>query len=281
MVARDRNRALGDQRFTYRHCGACASWWLSDPPADLGAFYAGDYHDRQDARSAAVARPKLAVVGRPSTPGSRMVEIGASNGAFAALARDTGYEVQAIEMDPGCCAHLRDELGIPAICSDAPHEALATLPPSNLITMWQVLEHLPDPWATIDAAAANLVPGGRLVIATPNPGSLAFRMLAARWAHLDAPRHLFLIPAAAVIARAAQTGLRPVRLTTADGGEGPHNRVAWQNVLRAHALPLGVRAVGIAAAPFVELVARALAPIERRDMRGSTYTLVLEQVVGR
>ena len=72
--------------------------------------------------------------------------------------------------------------------------------------MWHVIEHLRRPWEVIERAAANLQDGGVLAIATPNPRALQFKLLRRRWAHLDAPRHLFLIPS-----RRARASLRRAR----------------------------------------------------------------------
>ena len=60
--------------------------------------------------------------------------------------------------------------------------------------MFQIIEHLIDPWDTLQAAAESLLPGGVLVVATPNPGAFQFRFLRGRWTHVDAPRHTALIP---------------------------------------------------------------------------------------
>ena len=73
--------------------------------------------------------------------------------------------------------------------SDAPgraSETLAELPPSRVIAAWHVLEHVPRPWALVDAAADNLESGGALVIATPNPRAFGFGVLGGRWPHVDA-----------------------------------------------------------------------------------------------
>ena len=48
-----------------------------------------------------------------------------------------------------------------------------------------------------------------------DPRSLQFRLLRARWAHLDAPRHLCLVPPDALVRR-EQLGMRSVAMTTND-----------------------------------------------------------------
>ena len=77
------------------------------------------------------------------------------------------------------------------------------------IVLWHALEHLPDPRATISAAAARLKPGGVIVIAVPNYGSLQARTFGDRWLHLDLPRHLTHLRADALEAGLARAGLTP------------------------------------------------------------------------
>jgi SAM-dependent methyltransferase len=60
----------------------------------------------------------------------------------------------------------------------------------DVVTMWHVLEHLPDPAAALAEARRVLQADGLLVIEVPNLGSLTFRLCRERWWPLDVPRHL-------------------------------------------------------------------------------------------
>ena len=81
------------------------------------------------------------------------------------------------------------------------------------IVLWHSLEHLARPGATVEAAASLLEPGGILVIAVPNAGSLQAAAFGDRWFHLDLPRHLVHLPAAALTARLPALGLDVVRVS--------------------------------------------------------------------
>ena len=273
----DRNRGLSDASFTYRRCDACGTLWLENVPEDLAPFYPDDYYGRPD-------RARLHELGAAESyrmafvPGDvrsgRLTEIGPGFGVFAVQAVEAGFDVTVIEMDAGMCEHLERTLGVTAIRSSAPQEALAALPPSRVIAMWHVLEHLPDPWLTFDAAAANLEPGGTMIIAVPNPESFGARVLGGRWPHVDAPRHLFLIPADAMRARAAAAGLEVVSVTTDDEAARHWNAFGWHYALRRPRSPWVVHRAAQAAGTAVAAV---LAPVERTGERGSTYTIVLRR----
>lgn len=277
FTARDRNRRVSAEPFQYHRCERCGAIFLANPPADLGRYYPEEYYDLPDADALDAAAPQEAYkldFLRPYAPDGPLVEIGPGVGAFARLAQKRGYDVTTIEMDPRAGAHLRFVAGVEAIDSDAPEEALRELPPARAIALWHVLEHLPRPWACLESAAANLAPGGVLVVATPNPESLQLRLLRARWPHLDAPRHLYLVPAHLLRQRADELGLESVSLTTRDPGGRAWNRFGWGHAARP---PNRGRLDRIAARAAGALLAGAAAPLERRGLNGATYTAVMRK----
>jgi 2-polyprenyl-3-methyl-5-hydroxy-6-metoxy-1,4-benzoquinol methylase len=268
----DRNRGLGSGSFAYRRCATCRSVVLHTIPDDLGDYYASDGYG-----SAAAAevpeflrreQDKLELVTRFAEVGT-MVEIGPGPGMFTRVARSAGFEITAIEMDPEYARRLREDLAVEAICSDDPAEVLASLQPSSVVVMWHVIEHLPDPWRVLAACARNLRPGGVLAISTPNPQSLQFRLLGRYWAHLDAPRHLQLLPAATLQARAEALGMRRVLSTTTDVVGLECNRLGWEYALRAHPARRPTTAASMRGS---FLLTRALSGVERRGLAGTTYT---------
>ncbi len=60
----------------------------------------------------------------------------------------------------------------------------------NVVTMWNVLEHLPDPQAALKKARDLLDKDGMLVIQTPNANSFASRLFGGKWRLLHDPTHL-------------------------------------------------------------------------------------------
>jgi 2-polyprenyl-3-methyl-5-hydroxy-6-metoxy-1,4-benzoquinol methylase len=278
FATRDRNRRISTEPFRYRHCLDCETLSLVDVPADLGRFYdetaLGDDYNRLpgpgeiEAIRASEAFKVAFLRGRVQ-PG-RLVEIGAGSGGFAHAAHDAGFDVTVIERDERVCAHLRQAVGIEAINSDDPARELAALPPLRAIAMWHVIEHLPDPGAVLDAAAASLEPGGVLALSTPNPESLQLRVLRGRWQHVDAPRHLTLIPLAALTRRAAAAGLRRVKATTADRMSRYVGWFGWATAMDGRHPGRPSRRALTAAA----LLSIGLFPVEATGWRGAAYTAI-------
>jgi 2-polyprenyl-3-methyl-5-hydroxy-6-metoxy-1,4-benzoquinol methylase len=272
----DRNRMMSRDEFHYRRCDACATVWLEDVPADLAAHYPADYHDfpaGEELEAAVRAElPRLALI-TAHVSGGQLVEIGSSQGVFSYAALRAGFDVTALEMDAECCAHLRGVLGVRAINTADPATVLAGLPPSRAIVMWHVVEHVPAPARLLAAVVANLEPGGVLAVATPNPLSLQARMLGRRWLHVDAPRHLTLIPLPALAGVVGRHGMRQVSATTVDPIGLRLNELGWErSLVRAPTLGPGRRF----AFTFRTLGA-GLGPIERRGLRGATYTAVFRK----
>jgi 2-polyprenyl-3-methyl-5-hydroxy-6-metoxy-1,4-benzoquinol methylase len=270
----DRNRGIGAESFDYRRCRSCRTIFLANVPDDLGSYYPDDYYGMPSLeeldRAGHAEEWKLDFLRAWIERGS-IVEIGPAVGIFARVAQKAGFQVTAIEMDARCCTHLEQVVGIRAICSDAPELALAQVGPTSAIVMWHVLEHLPRPWALLERASAQLESGGILALAMPNPHSVQFRLLGARWAHVDAPRHLFLIPLAALQAHADGIGLDLAHVTTSDPAGRHWNWFGWEYALRRHAARRPSTRLTRACALLLTL---GLAPLERRGLNGTAYTAV-------
>jgi len=204
----------------------------------------------------------------------RLLEIGPSLGGFAHLAKQSGFEVAAIEMDGRCSTFLNQVAGIPTVHSGDVPGSLRCLKPFDVIAMWHVVEHLVDPWSALDAIPEALNPGGILVVAAPNPDAFQFRVQGRRWPHVDAPRHLTLIPARILIERMANRSMTVELHTTTDEGGLGWNVFGWEFFFSNFFT--NPRVVG-AARMLGRWAARALGPIERVEGRGSAYTLVFRK----
>lgn len=274
----DQNRRCSDATFTYRCCTRCGLVFLEDVPDDLGRYYAEEYYALPSPegldRAATADAYQIDLVERHAPPG-RLVEVGPAWGIFARQAVRRGFEVEAIEMDARCCDYLRDVVRVAVHRSDEPEAVLPSLAPSRVVALWQVVEHLPAPWATLEAAAANLEVGGVLVLATPNPEAVGLRLMGASWPHLDAPRHLWLIPIDVLTGFLSDRGLKLAHLSTTDQGARHWNRFAWQRLLMNRVRRKPARIAAYAAGTATAL---ALTPLERRDRNGATYTAVFRKV---
>ncbi|RKM94670.1 class I SAM-dependent methyltransferase, partial [Aquimarina sp. BL5] len=115
-----------------------------------------------------------------------LLDIGAGTGDFLIEANKKHWQVIGIEPNEQARA-LAKEKGIVL-------EPDATKLSSNsfdIITMWHVLEHVPDLSAQIKELKRLLKPGGHLIIAVPNFKSYDALYYKSFWAAYDVPRHLW------------------------------------------------------------------------------------------
>ena len=87
------------------------------------------------------------------------------------------------------------------------------------IVFWHSLEHLRAPGQALQHAIGLLAERGVIVVAAPNSASLQARTFGDRWLALDLPRHLVHLPAAALVRRIEELGLRVIRISHVRGGQ--------------------------------------------------------------
>lgn len=274
----DLNRRIDTSQFDYFRCPACGVIFLWPLPENIGKYYPGDYYPVPSSLEdfKAIAEPeryKTELLQRFAGRG-RLLEIGPAYGCFSYHAKEAGFDVVALEMDKSCCQFMSDVLGIHVIQGLDIEAELSRAGTFDVVAMWQVVEHLPNPWAVLSSVAQHLNPGGVLIVAAPNPNAFQFRILGRLWTHIDAPRHLELIPSRALLDFLAPLGVTPLLVTTTDPGSLGWNTFGWAesfaNLSGSPYMRNALRVLGI-------LVSKALAPYEKIEGRGSSYTAVLQK----
>jgi 2-polyprenyl-3-methyl-5-hydroxy-6-metoxy-1,4-benzoquinol methylase len=279
--APDYNRKTSTAVFRLDRCTVCDLRFVTNPPDDLAPYYTTDYHFVPDSVAALdphleAQRFKLDFLQRFKPAGS-MLEIGPSTGMFCRLAQLAGYDVSAIEMDADCTRFLIGELGVRAVNSADPAGVLNSESRRyDAICLWHAIEHMPEPWRVLEAAAEHLEPGGALIVAAPNPHAWQARLLGRRWPHHDLPRHLFALAIPWLLEFARKHELTPELVTTRDEGSLYWNRFTWAMLARSGSQNSRVRArlwqLGIG-------LGYLLQPWEGREGKGATYTAVFRRSV--
>jgi len=277
FTATDENHRISKTPYAYSQCSVCQAIFIVNPPADLSRYYQSNYYAipslEQLQKIADKDHNKINLVMR-FAPTGRLLEVGPSFGVFAWQAKQAGFLVDVIEMDSGCCEFLQNTLGLNVIQSTNPSVAMQALPSHDVIAIWHVLEHLPDPLSFLHTAAENLLPGVTLVIAMPNPDAWQFGVMGKHWPHLDAPRHLTLIPAGWLERHAVQLGLEKLYLTSDDSDARSWNRFGWQRLLMNRFKSKFMQRVMFVAGYGLSLV---FAIPDRMGVKGSAYTIVFRK----
>jgi len=154
----------------------------------LGRGYEG-YTDQAD-NLRATFRDRLKLLPSPR-PGQRLLDVGAAAGYFVEQARIVGWDAEGIEPSKWAVAHARDQVRVPV------REGILdanSYPPNafDVITFWEVIEHLPDPRGFLTQVARVAKPGARVFLSTPDSGSAVARLLGRNWlGWRKVPEHLY------------------------------------------------------------------------------------------
>ena len=158
-------------------------------------------------------------------PGGALLDVGCSYGWLLLRARGRGYTPYGVELSRIPYEYCRDELKVPVF-----HGTLeqVNFPDSmfQVITMLNVLEHVPDVTSTLGAVNRLLAPGGLLALVVPNwvfgwPWIAANRHILRRenlsigLAVFDVPRHLFLFSPRTVRSFLERTGFEVLKIYNA------------------------------------------------------------------
>ncbi len=129
---------------------------------------------------------KLKLINRYAQKEKTLLDIGAGTGEFLIKAKANGWTVLGVE--PNLAAQSRAiEKGLSVLTS------INSLPNTKykIITLWHVLEHIPNLEEQIDKFVNYLHEDGSLIIAVPNYKSYDAVYYKKYWAAYDVPRHLW------------------------------------------------------------------------------------------
>ena len=186
-------------------------------PTDTAALYNREYFEgrvyrdyvREKSQRIEWFRRRLSVVERHLPRQGRVLDVGCAAGFFLELMRARGYSVHGLDVSAHAVCLARN-LGLEVRRADI---RSARYPSSHfdLVTMWDVLEHVPDPLGYLREAHRILRPTGVLLVETLNIGSFTARLLGRRWPLFAPPYHLFYFTRPAMRMMLARTGFLTVR----------------------------------------------------------------------
>jgi 2-polyprenyl-3-methyl-5-hydroxy-6-metoxy-1,4-benzoquinol methylase len=94
------------------------------------------------------------------------LDVGCGNGDFLELAKKAGWEPFGVEPSDGAANFARSR-GLDVVCGTLESAGYAA-GLFDVVTMWDVLEHLPEPRRAAEEVHRLLTAGGFLVIRVPN-----------------------------------------------------------------------------------------------------------------
>ena len=150
---------------------------------------------------------KLNLINSLQTSKGTLLDIGAGTGEFLSVAKKDSW--QCVGVEPNKKAKdiaLKKGVAFVENTSDLDDASI------DVITMWHVLEHVPDVEKQIVELNRLLKPGGTILIAVPNFNSFDAEYYGTFWAAYDVPRHLWHFSKTAIKSLFQKQGLQLVQV---------------------------------------------------------------------
>jgi SAM-dependent methyltransferase len=266
------------EKYTLVRCQACSLVWLSDPPRpeEMSLHYTEAYDELisnggKDSPGRWGFREEALKLHKPF---GKLLDIGCSSGSFLEYIRGKSWELYGIEMSEDCAKEAQAKSGGqiftgPILDASYPSQFF------DVITCFDVLEHLYEPSTVMGRVHEWLKPGGIFYVLVPNVDSAEARVFGSYWHGLELPRHLFHYSPASLKFLAESAGLRVVSLETRrNPAVGTSLRYVWDDVFRA----VGIRRTPVVYRGKVSLPWRAARKLVR--MTALRFLLALAPLAG-
>jgi 2-polyprenyl-3-methyl-5-hydroxy-6-metoxy-1,4-benzoquinol methylase len=225
------------EKYTLLRCMACSLVWLSNPPApsEMNQHYT-DAYDRLISAAGQDAphrwRARNATLSAYKNSGE-LLDLGCSSGSFLTSRKGQGWKLHGIEMSATCAKVAQTNSGAQVFVGDildAPFPAGSF----DVITCFDVLEHLYTPRRVLSRVSEWLKPGGIFYVLVPNIDSAEGRAFGSYWHGLELPRHLFHYSPTSLRFLAKSVGLQEIFVEThRNPAVGTSLRYVWDDVFGA------------------------------------------------
>jgi 2-polyprenyl-3-methyl-5-hydroxy-6-metoxy-1,4-benzoquinol methylase len=155
----------------------------------------------------------------------RILDIGFGEGGLLRIAEQQGWQCYGTEVSPQALAYGATRGW--QVTNNADRDSRFSPHSFDVVTMIELLEHMPNPQQVLAEAARWLRPGGLLYLTTPNAKSLNCRLLGLNWSVVSPPEHIALWTAQGIKRAFSKVGLQPLRIRTE--GLNPYEMLArWR-----------------------------------------------------
>jgi 2-polyprenyl-3-methyl-5-hydroxy-6-metoxy-1,4-benzoquinol methylase len=206
-------------------CGSCTVEFVSPQPEKqfLQSFYADEsfYQGRVygnylgDPQRRAFFHAAIENLEQSTQGKGRLLDIGCGPGLFLDLARSRGWDVSGIELSRFAVEYATCNLHLPVTMCNLTE---ANIQPDSfdVVTLWDTVEHLDDPCATVKEIHRILRPGGKLFLTTGEVRNqyawLLSKLYGLQVCWYDPPQHLFFFTRKSLVTLFQVTGFSQLRL---------------------------------------------------------------------
>lgn len=202
-------------------CAKCGLAFTHPQPEALDEQYDSSYFDLYRRRHEFRLKrgdARLRRIELLREPG-RLLDIGCSLGYFVEAANARGWQASGVEISPYAAEEARG-LGLnvrTGVLEDSNYPDGAF----DCVTMWDVLEHVPDPTKHMLEVRRVLSDSGMVVVGTPNLGHILFKTKRERWRHLKPREHIYYFGKSSITSLLRKTGFEVVQPPVIGGRSFP------------------------------------------------------------
>ena len=149
-----------------------------------------DYAGSRDMR-VATARPRLAAI-ETLTSGKRLLDVGCATGFFLEAAVEQGFDVQGVEFSPVAIALARPDIREHIVCGDVNALLKHEETKFDVVTAFDIIEHMQSPGTFLEEIHDVLVPGGILALSSPDTDHFLRYLMRSKWPMLQPMQHTVL-----------------------------------------------------------------------------------------
>ena len=194
-------------------------YWKSSNPKQRG--YA-DYA-RESALYLKTFQKRMALVSRWLPAKARILDVGCAAGYFLRVAQRHGHDVHGVELSQAIAVEAVNALGADRVHIGTLDDAVTAMdyrPRSfDLVTLWDVVEHIPEPQPVLRRVRELLAPTGKLLLETQNVASRWARLLGPRWHHYKHDEHLYHFDPGTIRRLLDQCGFRVLQVSPRYAGK--------------------------------------------------------------
>jgi 2-polyprenyl-3-methyl-5-hydroxy-6-metoxy-1,4-benzoquinol methylase len=202
FLVRDRN-SKEKSVFNLVECKTCGLVYLNPRPTkeEINEYYPPWYHSRAEKEIVDIEKtmiwgiPWREAMQKKAKPilrhkkEGRILDIGCGDGSLLKFMKELGWETHGIDFNEGSANYAREVLGLDVFAGRL-EEVSCPEDFFDIIILFHVLEHLPDPLKTLERVRPLLKEDGVLLIEVPNFASFEARVFRSRWIGIAAPVHL-------------------------------------------------------------------------------------------
>ena len=196
------DKLLGiEGNFDILECQDCGIYLLSPKIStkEMEKYYPEDYICYQEAieddpklfsrlnRKGALRKRCRIVTNRIEKPG-KILDIGCATGIFLEGMKKRGWMVKGVEPNQGAAQYAKKRFGLDVFCGYLPDANLQN-ETYDVVTIWDVLEHVPDTHQLMNEIYRVLKPGGIVIATLPNGKAWERFIFDTYWVGWEIPRH--------------------------------------------------------------------------------------------